>query len=183
MRNTKERSKGITLVALVITIIILLILAGIIINSLTGSGLFEKAKLAKEKSENAQLEENKTLGEYTNSIEDVTGGSREENYKTWKRYMMNENGYVVGSEEIDLPQNFEELHINIKIKTTIDANYTFNILFDELEEEEIYYMEGIGNALNNFATIAITKEKVKSNEVWFNGNNFTQYAEMRIWYK
>ena len=44
-------------------------------------------------------------------------------------------------------------------------------------------MEGIGNALNNFATIAITKEKVKSNEVWFNGNNFTQYAEMRIWYK
>ena len=41
--------------------------------------------IAKEKSENAQLEENKTLGEYTNSIEDVTGGSREENYKTWKR--------------------------------------------------------------------------------------------------
>ena len=38
--------KGITLVALVITIIILVILAGISIASLTNSGLFENARLA-----------------------------------------------------------------------------------------------------------------------------------------
>ena len=51
------KNKGITLVALVITIIILLILAGISIATLTGSGLFEKAKLAKEQSEERQKEE------------------------------------------------------------------------------------------------------------------------------
>ena len=57
MRKTKER--GITLVALVITIIILLILAGVSIAQLTGNGLFEKAKSAKEETENAQnYEEN-----------------------------------------------------------------------------------------------------------------------------
>lgn len=50
MKNTK----GITIVALVITIVILLILAGISIQSITNTGLFEKAKEAKQKSENAE---------------------------------------------------------------------------------------------------------------------------------
>ena len=43
----KVREHGITLVALVITIIILLILAGIAITGLTQTGLFEKARQAK----------------------------------------------------------------------------------------------------------------------------------------
>ncbi len=54
-------NKGITLIALVITIIILLILAGISISSLTGSGLFERAKEASEKSKQAQYEEELNL--------------------------------------------------------------------------------------------------------------------------
>ena len=45
---TGSFNRGITLVALIVTIIILLILAGISIASLTGNRLFEKAKLAKE---------------------------------------------------------------------------------------------------------------------------------------
>lgn len=49
-----NNQKGITLVALVVTIIILLILAGITIAELTGSGLFEKAKLAKNMEEEAR---------------------------------------------------------------------------------------------------------------------------------
>ena len=44
MKLSIRKSKGITLIALVITIIILLILAGITINSLTNSGLFGKAQ-------------------------------------------------------------------------------------------------------------------------------------------
>ena len=47
----KSREYGITLVALIITIIILLILAGITIGALTGeNGLFTRAKQAKEKT-------------------------------------------------------------------------------------------------------------------------------------
>ena len=65
LRNKKE-VKGITLVALVITIIILLILAGISIATLTGSGLFEKARLAEQKSKNGQELEDSTLGDYEN---------------------------------------------------------------------------------------------------------------------
>ena len=52
-----KNQKAITLIALVITIIILLILAGISIASLTGSGLFERAKESKEKSLEAQIKE------------------------------------------------------------------------------------------------------------------------------
>ena len=59
-----KQQKGITLVALVITIIILLILAGISIATLQGSGLFDKTKEAKNASENAQIVENSTLNDY-----------------------------------------------------------------------------------------------------------------------
>ena len=54
----KEKSiKGITLVALVITIVILLILAGISIQAITNTGLFENAKRAAEESKYANAEE------------------------------------------------------------------------------------------------------------------------------
>ena len=62
------QNKGITLVALVITIVILLILAGISISTLTNTGIFQKAKDAKQKSENAQKEEESFLSEYEKEI-------------------------------------------------------------------------------------------------------------------
>lgn len=64
-----KEQKGITLVALVITIIILLILAGISIASLSDNGLFGKTKEAKNKSENAQIAENAALNSYINAID------------------------------------------------------------------------------------------------------------------
>ena len=65
----KVREHGITLVALVITIIILLILAGVTITTLTQTGLFENAKQAKNATENAQKEENKILDNYIKQTE------------------------------------------------------------------------------------------------------------------
>ena len=57
----KNKNKGITLVALVITIIILLILAGISISALTNTGIFGKAKDAQTKSALAEAKEKMTL--------------------------------------------------------------------------------------------------------------------------
>ena len=76
MKKIFKNEIGITLVALVVTIIILLILAGISIASLTGNGLFEKAKLAKEKQENAQIKENVVLEEYEKTIKDYTDNNK-----------------------------------------------------------------------------------------------------------
>ena len=65
----REKYKGITLVALVITIVILLILAGISISTLTNTGIFQKAKDAKKASENAELEQNTRLDEYESELD------------------------------------------------------------------------------------------------------------------
>ena len=69
MKKILKNTKGITLVALVITIIILLLLAGISISALTNTGIFQKAKDAKQKSENAALDQNTKLDEYENEID------------------------------------------------------------------------------------------------------------------
>ena len=53
----KNRSNGITLVALVITIVILLILATISIQSLMHTGLFESANRAKLETKRGQITE------------------------------------------------------------------------------------------------------------------------------
>ena len=69
MKKILKNTKGITLVALVITIVILLILAGISISALTNTGIFQKAKDAKQKSEDAALDQNTKLDEYENEID------------------------------------------------------------------------------------------------------------------
>ena len=76
MRKKQMKEKGVTLIALVITIIILLILAGITISALTGeNGLFKRAVDARENTLIAGQEENVTLKGYEQSINDVLSGS------------------------------------------------------------------------------------------------------------
>ena len=75
MKKTLKNVKGITLVALVITIIILLILATISIQSLTNTGLFEKAKEANEKTKNATENQAKTLNEYEDELNKYVSGT------------------------------------------------------------------------------------------------------------
>ena len=74
--ETKENlSKGITLVALVITIIILLILAGISIQSITNTGLFANAKRAKDESMKGQLQEEISLAIQSIQTEEIYKGN------------------------------------------------------------------------------------------------------------
>ena len=52
MKNNKKMSKGITLIALVVTIIVLLILAGISVQMLTGNnGILQRAGNAKKNND------------------------------------------------------------------------------------------------------------------------------------
>ena len=68
MKRTLRNTKGITLIALVITIIILLILSGITISSLTNTGLFKNAKEAKNRTEDAQRQEQDLLNQYEEEL-------------------------------------------------------------------------------------------------------------------
>ena len=75
MKKTKEtrKNRGITLIALVITIIVLLILAGVSIAMLTGNnGILTQAKLAKENTQTAKEQEEKGLDKINSYINEKT---------------------------------------------------------------------------------------------------------------
>ena len=65
-----KKNNGMTLVALVVSIIVLLILAGVSIAMLTGkNGLITKAISAKEKTEQAETDEKDKLAKTNETIE------------------------------------------------------------------------------------------------------------------
>ena len=70
-----RKNKGITLIALVITIIVLLILAGVSIAMLTGqNGILSQAQKAKSETENAAKNEAAILDEYNKYLNNAVGG-------------------------------------------------------------------------------------------------------------
>ena len=96
-----NKNKGITLIALVITIIILLILAGISISALTQTGLFSRAKQAEQKSKDAQEEENTTLETYENEINEYLGENPgvEQNKPSGEKLVANYIGKLLSTKE------------------------------------------------------------------------------------
>ena len=74
-KNFYKRNRGITLIALVITIIVLLILAGVSIAMLTGeNGILTQAQKAKTETENATADEANILNSYEDYLSQVTNG-------------------------------------------------------------------------------------------------------------
>ena len=75
-KGKMQRKSGITLISLVVTIVILLILAGITIAALTGNnGLFIKVQEAKKETEQAEKEEKEKLGDMEDTINEYTTGT------------------------------------------------------------------------------------------------------------
>ena len=76
MKNIRKQENGITLIALVVTIIVLLILAGVSISMLTGqNGILTMALKAKADTEAAQEEEKTILKEYEELMKKYGSGS------------------------------------------------------------------------------------------------------------
>ncbi len=76
-KGLKRNEEGITLIALVITIIVLLILAGVSIAMLTGeNGILSQAQRAKTETENAAANEAARLDEYNQIMDNwINGGT------------------------------------------------------------------------------------------------------------
>ena len=76
-KRTSRREKGITLIALIVTIIVLLILAGVTINlAVNNQGIFNKAKTATRAYKNASENEQMGLDEADKEIESYLPGVR-----------------------------------------------------------------------------------------------------------
>ena len=125
-----KNNKGITLVALVVTIIILIILAGISINMLVGTdGLITKAKQAKENIELAQTEEQTRLNELYSQLNSELAGSsfsdQPMGMATADKILKNYTAYVNGQLVIGTMENRGELNWNPSESTslTIEPGY------------------------------------------------------------
>lgn len=122
------KEKGITLVSLVVTIIILLILAGISIAQLTGSGLFESAKQAEQKSKEAQEKEEGILEDYENKIAGYIDGTRD-GIKT----------QVLWTNPNDSTQSFEAQTITL---SSADYDY-FDVIYRYYSTEAEFYVKKV----------------------------------------
>ena len=72
MTKVKQSNKGITLIALVVTIVVLLILAGITITAAIGdNGLINKAKIAAEKTNQTVQNDITAMEEYNQQLQDL----------------------------------------------------------------------------------------------------------------
>ena len=98
----RNKDKGITLIALVITIIILLILAGISISALTNQGLFKNAKIAQNATEKAEKEQGQRLNEYEDEINKYLGNSKEESKVPTVEESIKKNGALSTTDNTEL---------------------------------------------------------------------------------
>lgn len=159
MKN-KNKQKGITLVALVVTIIILLILAGISISALTGSGLFEKAKLAKEKLIEEQEKENLILENYESSITNtrenkIYNSNIYDEWTTWLYLAGINNPEIYNGKDILLDENI----INAVMSNQNAVDYMIN--------SKYFIMPAVCNselAISKMSNISYIKSKIIENQ-------------------
>ena len=106
-----RKNKGITLIALVITIIVLLILAGVAIAMLSGeNGILKKATESKTKTEQAQKEEETTLTDMETTANFLTNNV---SYKIKNGYM---TGFTVGDKVSEINKELKSLGYEINLK-------------------------------------------------------------------
>ena len=146
----KRNTKGITLIALVVTIIVLIILAGVSINLVFGNlGIVTKAKEAKRMQEQAELNEQIALGELSNEIDKTINGKgtptdSPTGMPTIKE--LRDSGEFMKKETtaIDSDKNLIKIPQGFKVAKDSGINVTEGVV---IEDNDI--IEGIGNNRGN----------------------------------
>ena len=136
-----RKNKGITLIALVITIIVLLILAGVAIAMLSGeNGILKKAAEAKTKTENAQKQEEARLTDMELTTYFATNNLKykcSNGYITGFGYGYDQNGTFNISEAEETVKKFEKVlePLGYKINLEYDVGEEKDITIEESEKE------------------------------------------------
>ena len=150
MRKIKSNRNGITLIALVITIVVLIILASVAITlSLGDNGIFKKATKAKENTQLAQNEESMQIAETTNSIDKITGSSRDTVTISKDEYdkLKNSTSYSEEEESIGTWSDGKTLYRKV---VTVNASFTNSLTGNLYSGTVSYNTLGISGADNVF---------------------------------
>lgn len=158
IKSRIENIKGITLISLIITIIVLLILSGIAINlSLGQNGIYSRAKQAKEEYEKAQAKEKLEQILIEAKLEKETNGNYNSEYldnilqkkgiKVNGNYVMIDNyNFSIDKEKLQIITNLDSEQICIieipYIGTTSFKVKISNIYNEENVKEYIYIIDG-----------------------------------------
>ena len=143
LNENYNNSKGITLIALVITIIVLIILAGVSISVLLGNdGLLNKATNAKKVTDIAQEKEGIGIALVSSKLtnEGYSENATKENFDN------------------SLKNQFGE---NSNIETTDSKDGSFTVTFEDTDR--MYYVESNGNIIENDNILKIsTADELKA---------------------
>ena len=174
-----KREKGITLIALVVTIVVLIILATISINAVIGQGgIIQKAKDAKDFHDNAQVEELTKLEEmangiakyYTGEISSSGAGSEVTKPDNWDNTKVTPISDGKGG-TVPLPNEF--YYVGGDIDTGI-------VISDKPNDT----MNASGtNMGNQFVWIPVAKDTGLTRTVWDEDGQIIEEAEWADYYK
>lgn len=146
IRKKSKSEQGITLVALVVTIIVLLILAGITISAVLGeNGLVEKAKKSVQSHQNAVVDENNQFTNTTKLLNTLAGT------ETTGNTVENSVGNTVENPAVTedrwwLPTATEEAELSEKNKIFNMDDGSYNI---EIYRDSYNNNNGLQAAINN----------------------------------
>ncbi len=175
---TKQMNNGITLIALVITIIVLLILAGVTIATLTGdNGILTKASDASKESEIASVKEQAQL-DISNWITGKMENGEDATVDTWEDIKTildeantdEENRYYVEvtEEGVETPSGYivpiEELYTNSSENSDFDEN--------ELTIGTAINADKYGQKVTNY-TVQTSEMSTNVWRLFYQDNNYT----------
>ena len=159
-KSKNEQERGITLIALVVTIVVLLILAGVSISLvLNNNGVISKSKDARDQYAEAQTNDEKQLNEVSDWIDtkvgDTTGGS----------------DYDPATDGVTIPEKF------VYVGGTKDSGIV--ISDNALDKEKYKGQEIVGTDLVGNQFVWIPVENISEyTRTWFKGNGWDKnYSE------
>lgn len=164
MEKNLRKNNAITLIALIITIIILLILAGVAIAALTGdNGLFSRTRYAKKNAEISAIEEQLKLGIYETTLDNYNNKLNIEDYM---EIIKNNNTF----------QNIEEKEENGEKIVIINNKYKFKVK-EENSEIKIEYVDDSKETTHD-VILTYDKNYLKNNILneSYNFDNWSSYA-------
>ena len=155
--NFMHRKNGITLIALVVTIVVLLILAGITISLVFGSnGVIQKAQDSKEQTEIGEMREKLEMAKVP-VYADGNGSYKVQDY--WNRI---ESEGLIADKTVDIIDNGDGTY-----EVTTTPGYVFEITVEPNKEiaENIIIGECIGKGENLSIGIRVVKKTTNSIEI------------------